>query len=482
MMILSTLLALLVFPLEGMLALRLVMKKKSILSLLEHIAYGFLLGGALSAFLLFWAMLFGLPLTFVGFAIGHFVLILLLLIFSFMRFGIKDIFPRSTFLSFILAWLIVWTAVKIVAGGYDLFVTPAFYNDIHANWNMRAKVFYTNESLLLNRPVSDEFFFGGRVPSYPLTVYFAKVWIAQAVGSWHEGAVDSIHLLWFFSLLAIFFVALRRELGQMWAVIGTFTIVSIPLLLIHGVNAYTDVLMAAHLFAVLYAFYRWMITEDQSERSEWLKIFAVMTAAMLFVKNEALLIFLPPIALLFFIALLPWKKRTTGRAGFFSTLSLRIAAALQNRDLWLWVGCVSLVLLPWTLFKITHGLTFGNATEVSRLTLTPNPEVIRAVEGDLLYTGSYLLFFPLFLLLLAIGLRPLRSKAVTLLTCFFLIVLVGEFCIYWLTPLSVEAIQHTGFGRGMIHILPIGVFVSTVILARLFASDTAHISRGEKKS
>ena len=446
---------------QGVLLLRILEGKHPVLFRLERVCWGFLLGCALSAYVLFWMFFVGIPISFAGCLVVQIILlVVLLMIYSLQRRGgLIESSPRMSsetlrglinslpkWGKFIVAWIVVWTAVKVVLGGYDLLVTPTYYNDTYVNWNMRTKVFYENQSLMLDREVTDEFYFGGRVPSYPLTVYFTKLWMVFAVGEWSESTVNSIHFLWFLALIGVMYFALRREKNLLMSIIGVFILVSLPLVLIHGVNAYADVLMAAHIFCVLYAFYRWVIEKGDARRS-WLLIFGVMTAAMIFVKNEALVIFFPPLAFIFFALCERWKMR---------------------RDFIKWIGIVATVAVPWTLFKFTHGLTFGNASKVSGISLTPHEGVAHAIGGDLMYTGSYLLFFPLFVLLLMMTIKFWRKHAIGLVIAYLLIVFIGEFLMYWLTPLATEAIRHTGFGRGMVHLLPAGVFVSVILLRSLF--------------
>lgn len=463
----------LAFPIaQGVLLLKIVEGKHPVLFEAERICWGFLAGGVLSTYVMFWMFFAGVPISFAGCLIVQVILLaVLVLIYGYQRKrGLSASSPRATnetfrgvinslprWGKFIVAWIIVWTAVKVALGGYDLLVTPTYYNDTYVNWNMRTKVFYENQSLMLDREVADEFYFGGRVPSYPLTVYFTKLWMVFAAGEWSEPVVNGVHFLWFLALIGVIFFSLRREQNLLMSIIGVFILISLPLVLIHGVNAYADVLMAVHLFCVLYAFYRWVI-ERGSSRQSWLLLFGVMTAAMIFVKNEALMIFLPPIALIFFAFCERWKLR---------------------RDFIKWVAIVSSVTIPWVLFKFSHGLTFGNASEVSGFSLTPHEGVAHAIGGDLMYTGSYMLFFPLFILLLAMTIKFWRKHALGLVIAYLFIVFVGDFCIYWLTPLATEAIRHTGFGRGMVHLLPLGVFSSVILLRSLFSETEVEMTNDQ---
>jgi len=244
---------------------------------------------------------------------------------------------------------------------------------------------------------------------------------------------------------------LMRSVGFLWSVVGTYVLVSLPLFLMHGTQPYADVFMAAYLFLILGFFLQWIQATDQHRKQVWLLLFVTTTALMLFVKNEAMLIFLPPLIFLFGVA--SWHSASSKKE--------------YVRLLKIFLGIVACIAVPWMLFKFTHGLTFGNAQKVSGFVLTPNAEVPRAIEGDLLYSGNFLLLFPLFVLLLSLTSRFWKKNVVAFLIAFILIVFAGEFCIYYLTPLATEAINHTGFGRGMVHLLPLMVFASVVMLREL---------------
>jgi hypothetical protein len=451
--------------LEGLLLIRLLEGRAPVLYRFERWALGLLLGSAGSAYILFWCAVFGMPLRLLWFFSVHLVLIgaLLFLVHrSFPYFALPQS-PKAdiSFTSLkrtlpfwaqcLIAWFIVWTLLKIAAGAYDLMWTPAYWNDVYANWHMRTKAFFFNESLLLDLPQSDEFFFGGRVPGYPLTVYFAKLFAVMIRGEWLEAALNGVNVFWFLSLLTLFFCGLLRVTNLLWSIVGTWILVSLPLLLVHGSSGYSDVFMAAYLFFALCAFYQWMQSSGL-EKNTWMRLFTATSAAMVFVKNEALLIFLPPILLLFVFVLGTTLSDSRKRAGLFFR----------------YVGAIAVVAVPWSFFKFFHGLTFGNASKVSGFSLSPNPYVLKSIQMDLMYTGSYLLLFPLFLLLLAITWHFWRRSALTFLIAFIAVVFVGEIGIYWLTPLAEEAIRHTGFGRGMVHLLPLVVFVSVLLLKDLF--------------
>jgi hypothetical protein len=491
MILLTYPLAFFILALEGTLFIRLLEGRSPVLYHVERWCTGFLLASALTSFLFLWGFLFGVPLNLAGFLGMHAVTLLILLGLTGQRFprfcfppspsmqrggfrtaatALKDFrSQRPQWVFILLCVLLIWTGVKIGAGLTNILTIPSYWNDTYASWNMRAKVLYKSENLLIGLPKDHEYYFGGRVASYPLTVYFTKIWFAHITGGftlseasgaslvegWNDTVVNSLSFAWFILLLTCVFLALLRETNLFWSITGLYLLVSLPLVLMHGTNAYSDGLMAAHLFLALHFFYRWVREDDSGRKQSWLLLFGAAAGAMTFIKNEAMLIYLPPLVLFFVIHL--WK----------------ICPSIDHLKKPLLQFCVlvGFVSVPWVLFKIGLGLTFGNATAPSTFSLIPNEDALYAMEGDLLYTGSYLLFFPLLILLIFLTFHFWRKHAVGFLILFLIIVLIGEICIYWLTPIATEAIRHTAFGRGMVHLIPGAVFAVVILLRHLFGEN-----------
>ena len=456
--------------LEGLLLITLIEKKEPLLSHCERFAAALLLGLSWSSFVLFLVTLSGIPLTLVGFSFVHIFLIALLGLLVWFRIGhvsIRDILlpkavPRLSLhisslpksLKILCGVLLLWMLLKVFAGAYDLLLTPSYFNDTYANWNIRAKAFYTSESLLLDLPRAHRFFFGGRVPSYPLTIYFTKVWLAMVHGEWKDSVVNSVHLLWTASLLALVFGALTRLASAVYGFLGVYILLSLPLLFLQAVNAYTDVIMSAYLFLPLLCFYQWLRETSESRRNQWLLLLSVSAAAMVFVKSEALLLFLPPLTLLLGIALL---RKSESLKAAFSALGV-------------FLGTVAIIALPWVIFKMLYGLEFGNAQGVSSFLLIPNSDVPVAIAGDLLYTGSFLIFFPVFLFLSIMSAGRQLRDPLSYLLVFLGMIFLGQFLIYYLTPLAIEALSHTGYGRGIVQLLPSMVFLAALLFQSIIAT------------
>jgi|GEM_PF-1913565 hypothetical protein len=474
MHIILTLIALAFPTVEGYLSLRILEGKNPVLWNIERVCAGFLLGCSLSGFIIFFAVLLGVPLTFVGFLWIHIVIIAFLLVIFIklkkkkkigkkiecdLLVQAKNLKKIPLWLKIIIFWLVIWTALKVFAGGYDILHAPSYWDDNYANWNMRAQVMYTEQNLMLHLNPNNPLYFGGRAAGYPMTAYITRIWIAMVNGEWSDEVVNNVSFLWFISFLTIFFCSLYRTFRRdkkskhalVWTIFGVYVLVSLPLYLVHGTNPYIDVFMSGCLFMVLYWLLEWMQSKGNDSNS-WLNILGFAAAMMAYVKNEAILIFLPPLLLLFVAA--SWRK--------IPTLIGRVQSMFRA------VFPALLVVIPWSIFKITHGLGFANNKSVGGvLDFVPDPYVPSAIFHDLMYTGSFSILFPLFLLIIFMSWNIWKKSYIGMLVIFLLIVFVGEFCIYWFTDLATEALQHTGFGRGMIHIVPLIVFVGLWLIREI---------------
>lgn len=440
----------------GWLLLGLLQGKEAVLWKGERLALAFLLGNTLTMFLVFCThIVFGLSLSFWGFiAIQSLEIIFLGITTSLKQipfFSAKEARTQeaeSTLVKTCLWILGAWTALKVVTLGTTfVFLVPTFFDDSVDNWNLRAKVFFHTQNLELVLPGR-----GGAaadVSSYPPTVPLVKTWMADVAG-WSDGAVNAPHLAWFLCVLTLLYYGLRRSLSRAWSSFGVYALVSMPLYLMHGTNAYADVFMGAHVFAAVAYFFHAMREQDVGVRLSLLKISAVATAMLPFTKNEGLLLYLPPMALLVVAYLATeWRKGAQAKELFRVTLWYAVPALL--------------VLIPWIAYKYANGLTFGNAKSVGELGFGWQPQVPFAVAVNTFFEGNWLLLFPLLAALLAWRWRAAFTSFLPL-TAFFLIVYVGQMFLYMFTGLSAEAIMQTGYARGIIQLLPVALLLTVLLL------------------
>lgn len=469
------LLAALLPTLAGWFLLGLLESRTRVLLPLERLALGCLLGLTLAMFLTFLLEIAGLiSFSRIGFLGVQAVLVLLLALLhrgQRKRTGVPvhqyilDPTPMPRVAKWIFGGLGVLAIAKLIAGYIILTNTPVYFDDVFKNWNMRAKMFYVTQEFVFDPLQSEDAALTGGLNSYPPTVSMVKASVATLAGRYEEGLVNAPHMLWALILLALLYCALRRRTTKFVATLGMFALAGMPLFFLHATAAYADLFLAAHVFAAVSLLYAGVAAEDPTRRAAFLRIGAVAAGLLVFTKNEAVLLYLPPLILLLLGSLgLLVRKNAMPRKE-----ALRILA-------W-YAGAIAAVAIPWIGFKIANGLEFGNAKAVSGFSFAWQPGVTYAIAYNTFLESNWILFFPLFLLLLLLERRAAFLSALAMLTLFFLIVYLGQLPLYLFTGLGTEAIRQTGYARGVLHIIPIGVMAMTLLLERVFVRSRDAASR-----
>jgi len=456
--------------LAGWLALRMLEGRTTVLLSLERWALGFLLGltGTMElTFFARWADIITLDRW--GFLSVQIALTIFLAIACLLR---RHFFPPhpnlnlnlkpSSYTPFVLKIALIvaliWTVVKIVMGGFILVTTPPFFDDTVKNWNLRGKVFYLTGDMPLNlnqlTPEATD-----SLSSYPPTVSLVKTSLATLAGQWDENLANSIHLLWFLALLALLYAAVRRQSSAAWGLWGVVLFVSLPLVLFHGVNAYADIFLAAHLFAAVHLLFLAAREEDAARRMTIFRLFALTTALLTFTKNEAIVLHLTVLLALFAGLLFLQFRR--------HRMTLKTCATTIG-----WLGGFLLVLLlPWLVYKWENALTFGNAKSISGVFAGWQPYVLETLWTNTFFEGNWHLLFPLlFVLILFLWKRILRSPLL-ILAGFLLVSLALQIGLFLFTSLSAEALMQTGFARGVLQLTPIAVLLTVLLIQEMIRRE-----------
>ena len=437
----------------------------------ERIALGFLLGLTLTMFLMFLAHVsFGVPLNVLP-MLGLQLAALAILGFCASRFRASHHPPLAPALPWAARWM---TLLKILigigiakilfAGVTFLLLTPPYLDDVIENWNLRAKVFLNDRALTLLLPGQDPTIAGGGVNSYPPTVPLAKAWLnILAGGSWNEALANCLHLLWFAAAAVLLFSLLRRMAGLPWALLGTYVLFSLPLVAMHATNPYADVFMAGHILAAGSLTASALIAKlTSAQRTTFLKLAIVAIACLPFTKNEGLVLYFPPALLAWGVtlALLVRHNDEPVQRGF-RLLAFGAAACLA-------------VTLPWLMFKWGHGLAFGNAKGLFGLDISWQPLALLAILINTFSEANWLLLPMLLLILLCLrGLRLLRIPLLPLLIL-AAIPYVAQIGIFTLTGLSAEAMQQTGYARGLVHLMPVAVVLAVMLAKSWIEKETGE--------
>ena len=440
--------------LAGWMLIRITEGSKPVLLRLERWFIGFVLGCALFTFTAFILERIGvIGFTLIGFIITSLLLFLILGTVVYKKRGklfYSDVIPASSPPLNKFAWILIlligaWIAVKIITGSILLVVSPPFQDDVINNWNYRGKVFFHTQELTLDLERGHGIVSSVGVSSYPPSVPLMKTWLSTLNGNWSEGLANSIHILWYLSALYLLYCAIRRYRSKGWALLGVYLISSIPLYLIHGSIAYADVFVSLYLFIILTSLYGAMRCKYDGKRTSFLRIGAITLALLIFTKNEGLALYVPIIALFTLIVISRYSSR---------------------KSLLFYIGSGAAVLMPWLIFKWANGLSFGNAKSVTKLSLGWQEGVMNAAWTNLFMNGNWIFLFLLLIVLLVFAYKKAWKGKLVIVTGFILAVIFAQLVIFLFTNLSVEAVMGTGYSRGIIHLVPLIVFLCIMLLPK----------------
>lgn len=465
MMIVAFFIGVLFPSLNGLLLVRLIEGRTSILANAERMALGCVSGLTLMMFLAFLlhvttGLAIGLPLFLTVHIICSLILLylchknnLLASLFagiSFLRTPLKDV-VTGVFLV-----LGLWMLIKIVTTAtFFLLLSPTYLDDSLDAWNMRGKLFYYDQTMTLVLPAENPATSPGGVSSYPPTVPLLKTWVASLSGEWNEGLINSIHIVWYLAALVLVFYAIRRHADLFWALTGTYLLGSMPLYLMHGTNAYADAFLSVHVFAAISMVFHAAKADTADGCRGFLRLGALFAALLPFTKNEGMLVYLPPLLLLLVCTLLFLEKKTL----FTRRDTIRTLAYYG--------GALLCIAGPWLFFKWANGLTFGNGKPFTSLGIGWQENVLLSISINTFFEGNWIFLFPLLLGLLAWKWKTAFGPLV-LLSAYFLIIYIGQGLLYLFTSLSTEALRQTGYARGLIHLTPVVILLTTLLLKQAF--------------
>ncbi|OGJ58007.1 hypothetical protein A2881_04350 [Candidatus Peribacteria bacterium RIFCSPHIGHO2_01_FULL_55_13] len=463
MFIVIFLLGFLPLLLAGWLAVRALEGKSSVLTHLERLTYGAVIGPVLVTEIVFLLNITNvLRLNLLAYLISLLIVIMPLGFLEWKKRRSSESFespvlssvegsesskkPLSKRTIVILSLLGVWLLLKSLAGFTILLGDPSYNDDVFDNWHYRAKILHHEQMLVIDQE-------NPGVTAYPPTVPMLKVWFALVNGGWNEQLAGMFSPLWYLLALALAWCALRRSVGRNWAIVGVYLLSSIPLLWMHGFTPYVDLFVAIHLAVAVLPLFHSLESSSEKDRSAWLRIGALGAALLPMIKNETLLMHLPPVLLLAAGVIL-WSLMK-GKLTIRSARSPVIAYG----------AIVAAILLPWLLYKWSNNLTFGNAKGIGGMELVWQQNVLKSLFITWTLEANFLLLPGLLLGLLIVRFKKAFLSPAVVLTAFTLIVLCGILGIFLFTGLSAEALQQTGSARGVVQLIPLIVILVTVLMA-----------------
>lgn len=435
----------------------------------ERIVYGFTLGPTAMMLIVLLCHALGLtPITLTGFFAPVVICIALLTSWNWKRgslnnpsgFVLRHHATTSRPLIALTIVLLLWSGIKIASGTINAFTVPTYWDDSFNNWNMRGKLFYYEKAVKLEIPGGNDVTQDAiGVSSYPMSLPLMKTWLSTLRGSWNESLVNGIQVLWYLGIIGILWYGLRRRLSPAISALGVYAFISLPLVLIHGVNPYAEVFLASHLLIALLCVTNAFDATTERDVTGWLSLSGLSLGLLAFTKNEGMALYVPLV-----LASIYWTLYAQTKAGVLSQSQLK-RTALRTLSL------AGLIIIPWLAFKYAHGLSFGNAKAVSALSLSFSPRAIQSIWYQLSHEPNFLLLPLLFPVTLLIAGKDIVRGSKALLVAFVLTALVLQWSIFvFVTALATEAVKQTGLSRGIVHIAPVAVYVLVILWEEIFCS------------
>jgi phosphatidylglycerophosphatase A len=199
--------------------------------------------------------------------------------------------------------------------------------DAYTLWNYKAKVIYYSNSAASESGKGS--FLEGPYRHYPLNLPMMKAWTAFFMGRWSESFVNLNSAILFTCLLTLVYTTLKKAAGKMPAMIFTYILASIPVLLYNVIGGYADMAAGYYFLAASVTLYYW----HKTKRKRFLIFTGVLSSIAMFTKNEGIAIVFPALLLTFLFYLLyarlSWRH-TLGYIVLFAASTVLILFWLQS--------------------------------------------------------------------------------------------------------------------------------------------------------
>ncbi|MDX9893190.1 MAG: hypothetical protein RB292_02135 [Patescibacteria group bacterium] len=296
-----------------------------------------------------------------------------------------DLLTKSAF-----GFLVLTLIIRVGASLWQITYIPTYDFDAWNNWNLRAKVIYTQAAVPLDS--NQNFYLGGGIKSYPLNDSIFKVWLAFAAGDFVDRFVNLASLIYYLLLLAIFYFSVPKNVNRLFKIIATYALSSLPLLYFHSHVPYADLLFSIFLFLTVISIFYFLAGLGNS----YFYLSGIALAFSIWTKNEGLSIIFPVMV--------------------FSSLYLLIIKKLRFKD-WFWHWFfAALTIFPWLAFRFLNRLDILSG-DSSTFNLVFNSQFISEVLSSIFLRSHFnFLWLAVFMLIIFGGNNLKRSLSLQYLT------------------------------------------------------------------
>lgn len=319
--------------------------------------------------------------------------------------------------------------------------------DAWSNWSLRARVFYTEQGINLDKHSPYYLGSGGHL-DYPLQLPILEAWIFLVLNSWRDDMVKIIFPLYLAFFSAYLYSFLSKRISNLQSLIYTFIFISLPLLSFHTTAAYIDLPLS------LYVGIGTMLLLEfvETRKKIYLFLSSVILGCAAWLKNEGLIFYL--IFSLFSLVLIY----------FFSKKKFLI----QIRDYTLHIVSGLIFVLPWLIFKLIKGIETSSLLKINFADFNIHPEILSKLVNGIISPSNFSLLWLAFILslLMSIALRDKKMNfTLSLLPVLFLLAFV---LIYLITDNYRFVIDGTVLQRNLLTIAPTTFWLTALLLGNYF--------------
>lgn len=331
-----------------------------------------------------------------------------------------------------LEWgLVVLIIQKVVSSIYSLLAMPLYFDDAMTHWNGRARAIFGNANWSV---FSNDFHFLGQRLGYKEYPFLSPIWRANTAhlnGSWNDIISRGDGLIFFIILLLAVYQAVKLLKAPRWVGLSAvFVIASMPLQFVHSVSGYSEITIQALSVVALICLLR----------KEWI-VFGLTLGAMIFTKNEGLLLYFPLFLLLSCVTIF-LEPRT-------------LSAKLKSVALVL-LSSLALV-VPWLSFKLSAGVPFSTPIKEENYYHT---DAFGWMIKTMFSSASSSIFWIFFFVMLLIGLpKIIKSWQLALIASLVLLLLAALFYIFCFTGANVFLMNQMTIHRSLLQVAPLAIIL-----------------------
>jgi hypothetical protein len=448
----------------GWVVVSLIVGKTKLLSSLEKLALSFLLGCGMLSLLMLLLGVCRISLTWPNIVLASALLLAAPLYLAVkqrvLTLGPWQLAPGTwTLTELILLSLITLRSAFVL---FENLIKPVIGVDAFANWSLRAKVFFIQNSLVLDPQSS--FLLGGGAKFYPIHLPLLESWVFSVLGYWNDALVKIVFFAFFVALVTLFYGAVRRSAPRIVALLGTYLLTTLPLLVHHAAIEYADLPLAIYFGTATLLLLNYCEADD--DRYLWLS--AILAGIGAWTKNEGFALVLVNLLIL---------------ALFYFRSKKEPLFALQHL-----AGYFVIALLfkaPWSIINYVYRIPPNEFQKIHWEQIITNlyrlPVIAQYFYQKLLFYGNWnIAWFALVVVVLLAGKRLKDGRG------FYSLFGIGLFLamiafMYYLTENYRWLLDGTTLNRNILLIMPLVVYFIAVNLPGLLAAAPVPAPKQPKR-